>query len=67
MKIKHPKMIGGIQFGRRTMDSNVGLGLTIAPKTRPIELISAGASGAGMLAGVDMKGVLRFATSRRRF
>jgi hypothetical protein len=49
------------------MDSNVGLGLTIAPKTRPIELISAGASGAGMLAGVDMKRVLRFATSRRRF
>jgi hypothetical protein len=67
MKIRHPKMIGRIQLGRRTIDSNVDPGLKIAPKIRPIELISAGASGAGTLTGVDMGELLRFAMSRRRF
>src|SRR5471030_2009726 len=39
---------GKIHVGRWAIDSNVGLGLKIAPKIRPTELTDGAASGAGV-------------------
>src|SRR5271154_583844 len=45
--MKVSRISGKIQVGRCAIDSNVGLGLKIAPKIRPIELTDGAASGEG--------------------